>query len=289
LVKSFAFNLKETRKTEYIDPIPMSLYTPLIDSDLIFSVMYNPEIAALEANYKKIVTTQTFEYGALKGLPTVITSSTSDTNTVNKTINTYVNSVSNLTGLPANQSTLYTSLLALNRVDSPIQTQQFQNTELLSTQRTLFKNWTIGSTTKILPEKIQISKGIQPLEDKAFFYNYDSQFNPVVMGYKDGTKTRYIFNSDGLVVAKIENYTGTDTTFPLITGNIDNASCNLQTQYPNALVTVFNYNLITRKLIKITDSNCRNTFYEYDNLQRLKFIKDHEGNILKEFDHNYKN
>lgn len=279
--------LNSVEKITYIDNVSMPniTFNQSIENDDMITVISEPD----ETNIKKIVTTQTFEYGALKGLPTVITSSTSDTNTVNKTINTYVNSVSNLTGLPANQSTLYTSLLALNRVDSPIQTQQFQNTELLSTQRTLFKNWTIGSTTKILPEKIQISKGIQPLEDKAFFYNYDSQFNPVVMGYKDGTKTRYIFNSEGLVVAKIENYTGTDTTFPLITGNIDNASCNLQTQYPNALVTVFNYNLITRKLIKITDSNCRNTFYEYDNLQRLKFIKDHEGNILKEFDHNYKN
>lgn len=288
LVNSFAFNLKETRKTEYIDPIPMSLYTPLIDSELNFSVMHNPEIAVLEANYKKIVTTQTFEYGALKGLPTVITNSISDTNTVNKTINTYVNSVSNLTGLPANQSTLYTSLLAQNRVDSPIQTQQFKNSELVSTQRTLHNNFTVNNVTKILPEKIQIAKGSQTLEDKAIFYNYDEHFNPVVMGYKDAPKTRYLFNTEGLVVAKIENYTGTATTFPLITGNIDNTSCALQTQNPNSLVTVYQYNLITKKVIKITDPNCRDTYYEYDDLQRLKFLKDHEGNIVKEFDQQFK-
>ena len=247
--------------------------------------IYNSE----DTNYKKIVTTQTFEYGALKGLPTIITSSTSDTNTSEKTINTYVNTASSLGGLPANQASLYASLVAQNRVDSPVQTQQLKNGELLTSQRTLFSTVNSNGISKILPEKIQISKGSQPLEDKAIFYKYDSQFNPVVMGYKDGTKTKYIFNTEGLVVAKIENYTGTETTFPLIIGNIDNSSCSLQAQNPTALVTVFQYNLITKKLTKITDSNCRNTFYEYDNLQRLKFIKDHDGNILKEFDHNYKN
>lgn len=238
--------------------------------------------------FKKIITTQNFEYGALRGLPTVITTNTSDSAIVNKTVNTYVNTASTLPSIPSNQTTIYTNLIAQNRVGSPIQVQQFKNTELLSTQRTLFNNFTVNSVSKILPEKIQISKGVQPLEDKAIFYNYDEHFNPVVMGYADASKTRYMFNTEGLVVAKIENYTGTSTTFPLITGNIDNTNCALQTQYPNSYVTVFKYNLITKKLIQTTDSRCQNTFYEYDDLQRLKLIKDHDENIVKEFDQQFK-
>ena len=287
-VYSYNFNLRRVTNKEYIQPIPMSLYAPLYDSELSFTILSNPDIDIIEASFKKIITTQDYLYGTLKGLPTVVTTNTSDSAVVNKTVNTYVNTASTLPSIPSNQIPIYTSLIAQNRVGSPVQVQQYKNTELLSTQRTLFNNFTVNSVSKILPEKIQISKGEQLLEDKAIFYNYDEHFNPVVMGYADASKTRYMFNTEGLVVAKIENYTGTSTTFPLITGNIDNTNCALQTQYPNSYVTVFKYNLITKKLIQTTDSRCQNTFYEYDNLQRLKLIKDHDGNIVKEFDQQFK-
>lgn len=283
---SYNFKLESKKSVNYLEPVPLNLMSNnnlvLIDDDIIL------EQEVDDTPYKKIITTQTYEYGTLKGLPTAITTSTSDTATVNKTVNTYVNTASTLPNIPSTQAALYTSLLAQNRVGEPVQVQQFENSELLSTQRTLFKNWTIGSTNKILPEKIQLSKGLQPLEDKALFYNYDTNFNPAVMGYAAAPKTKYIFNTDGLVVAKIENYTGTETTFPLITGNIDNTNCALQTQNPTAFVTVFTYDLSTKKLLKITDSKCQNTFYVYDTLQRLQFIKDHDGNIVKEFDQQFK-
>lgn len=288
-INSFYFKNISSITKQYIDPIPLSLYNPLIvfeNEELFYDEL--PNVEELEAAYKKITTTQDYEYGTLRGLPTVVTTNTSDSAVVNKTLNTYVNTASSLPSIPSNQNAIYTSLISQNRVGSPIQTQQLQNAELLATQRTLFNNFTVNSITKILPEKIQISKAEQPLEDKAIFYNYDEHFNPVVMGYKDAPKTRYMFNTEGLVVAKIENYNGTATTFPLIVGNIDNSSCALQTEYPDANVTVFTYNLITKKLIQTTDSRCQNTFYEYDDLQRLKLIKDHDGNIVKEFDQQFK-
>ncbi len=297
-IKVFNTRLIEEKEFNYFDPIPMNHYVKFNDSYdlqiLGFHDSYGVEELVLpsqdqiEAPYKKITTTQTYEYGTLKGLPTAITSSTSEDATVNKTVNTYVNIASTLPNIPSTQAALYTSLLAQNRVGEPVQVQQFQNTALLSTQRTLYKNWLIGEYSKILPEKIQISKGLQPLEDKALFYNYDTNFNPAVMGYAAAPRTKYIFNTDGLVVAKIENYTGTATSFPVITGNIDNTSCSLQIQNPTAFVTVFTYDLITKKLLKITDSKCQNTFYVYDTLQRLQFIKDHDGNIVKEFDQQFK-
>jgi hypothetical protein len=300
-----SLNQMKSTTINYIEPIPMSNYAEFDKpfTDVLFLnenydpnytislVDYNLEQLQLEAPYKKIITTQSFEYGTLKGLPTVITTNTSDTTLMNKTVNTYVDTASTLLNLPNGQSSLYTSLLAQNRVGSPIQVQQFKDNELLSTQRTLYNNFTANSITKILPEKIQISKGdltTNPLEDKAIFYNYDAQFNPVVMGYAEASKTRYVYNTEGLVVAKIENYTGTATSFPLITGNIDNANCALQTQNPNAIVTVYTYNLNTKKVVQITDSRCQNTFYEYNNLQQLQFIKDHDGNIVKEFDQQFK-
>ena len=36
-----------------------------------------------------------------------------------------------------------------------------------------------------------------------------------------------------------------------------------------------------------TDANNRTTYYEYDNLGRLKMILDQDGNILKHLDYHY--
>jgi hypothetical protein len=291
-INCFNFKLNKVITKEYIDPVPLTVYQPMYESDLGILDPIETDTSTLEAAYKKITNTQNYTYGTLKGLPTAITSSTSENTVENKTINTYINTPANLSLLPAGQAALYTSLLAQNRVESPVQTQQYKNTELLSTQRTLFNNFTINSIIKILPEKIQVSKGdltINPLEDKAIFYNYDARFNPVVMGYKDGLKTRYMYNNDDMVVAKIENYTGTTTNFPIIKGNIAGETpCDLHQAYPNSFVTVFMYNLETKKLIQTTDFNCRDTFYIYDALHRLQQIKDHDGNVIKEFDNNYR-
>lgn len=286
---AFRNKLQSVEKINYIDDVLMPTIT--YNSTLELEGEITEIIEPNEVNVKKITTTQTYTYGALKGLPTEIQSSTSESNVFKKTVNTYLDNASSLSGLPSNQSGLYTSLLAQNRVSSPVQVQEFNNSELLSTVRTIYKNWTINSNSSILPEKIQVAKGdmsVNPLEDKAIFYNYDERFNPVVMGYKDAPKTRYIFNTTGLVVAKIENYTDTITSFPLIVGNIDNSDCALQNQYPNANVTVFTYNLITKKIVKITDPRCQDTYYEYDDLNRLKLIRDHQQFIVKEFDNNYK-
>jgi len=37
-----------------------------------------------------------------------------------------------------------------------------------------------------------------------------------------------------------------------------------------------------------TDARGRKSFYEYDDFNRLKIVKDHDGNILKTYSYNYK-
>jgi YD repeat-containing protein len=54
----------------------------------------------------------------------------------------------------------------------------------------------------------------------------------------------------------------------------------------NALVTTYTY----APLIGITsqtDPNGRTTYYEYDAFNRLKRIKDHDGNTVKVMDYQY--
>ena len=276
-VDSFKPKLISKITKNYIDPIPINIYYPMYLLEFNYPILSNLNTEELETPYKKITTTQTFEYGTLKGLPTKITTDTSNGD-INSTVNTYVNQSNTLTGLSAPQVSAYSNLLASNRVASPIEVKQFRNSDLLSKQRTVYKEF---SNNHFLPETIQTAKGDNPLEVRAIFEEYDDRGNPTLVLLKDGTKTKYIYNSNNQVVAKIENFTGNATSIPT-------DPCQLITNLPNSLVTLYNYDSITQLLTQIIDSNCRKTTYLYDELHRLKQIIDHDGNVIKEFDNNYR-
>ncbi|MDN5205238.1 RHS repeat protein [Fulvivirgaceae bacterium BMA10] len=56
----------------------------------------------------------------------------------------------------------------------------------------------------------------------------------------------------------------------------------------DALITTFTYDPIVG-MISSTDPNGITTTYEYDELNRLRIIKDHEGNIVQHYDYHYYN
>jgi hypothetical protein len=62
----------------------------------------------------------------------------------------------------------------------------------------------------------------------------------------------------------------------------------LRTSLPDAQVTTYTYKPLVG-MTSETDISGRTTYYEYDNFNRLKLIKDHEGNILKQYEYHYKN
>lgn len=270
---------KVTTKT-FIDPVPLSVYYPAY---VLFETteIDIPALQALENTYKHITTQEQYQYGALKGLPTQITTTGSD-GMESKTQNTYVNGASSLSGLSTSNIGGYAGLQSQNIVSSPIEVRRYKNNTLLSTQRTLYKDW--NSLGMVVPEKIQTAKGNNTLEDRALFEEYDSKGNPTLVSYKDGMKTKYVYNSLNQVIAKLENFTG---TLDSNTNSISNA-CTFIGQYPTAQVTVYTYDATTSLLMETMDSNCRKTTYVYDALHHLKQIKDHDGNVLKEFDSQYK-
>lgn len=57
---------------------------------------------------------------------------------------------------------------------------------------------------------------------------------------------------------------------------------------PNAQVITYTYKPLVG-ITSETDINRRTTYYDYDDLGRLKTIKDHDGNILKQYEYHYKN
>jgi YD repeat-containing protein len=61
----------------------------------------------------------------------------------------------------------------------------------------------------------------------------------------------------------------------------------LRLNLPYAQITTYTYTLLVG-MTSQTDPKGMTTFYEYDNYQRLKSIKDQSGNIIKGLDYHYK-
>jgi YD repeat-containing protein len=257
--------LKEQINTDYIDPIPL-----------------NTGVFIDESNYKKTTTTTDYEYDSYAGQPTKITTSTSDSEVIKETKHYYANQIDQISNLPQGQSVIYTALHDLNRVYSPIYTEEIETdtivniSTLLASQRTLYKD----ENGLINPEIIQSSKGQDVLENRVIYNKYDEKGNPVELFQKDGTTVVYkwanLFNKP---VVKIVNATY---------AQVESVNWDLSL-LPNAQITTYGYtNDPLHLLSRVTDPRGQTVYYEYDEFNRLKFVKDHEGNILSKNEYNYR-
>ncbi|CAL2055230.1 YD repeat-containing protein [Tenacibaculum sp. 190524A05c] len=192
------------------------------------------------------------------------------------------------------------SLMAQNRMQ-PVTTTSYKDGVKLSTQHTVYTN----TNGILLPEKIQTSKGAQSLEDRAIFHEYDSNGNPIEVSKKDGSKIYYVWGYNKTQpIAKIENYASISNSQRVVISNAINASNldtseatenNLRTSltalrnaFPSSQVTSFTYDPLVG-VTSITDPRGEVMYYVYDEFNRLKFVKNTEGEILKEHSYNYKN
>ena len=166
--------------------------------------------------------------------------------------------------------------------------------------------------SKILPARIETAKGSNGLETRIKFHSYYSNGNLKEVSQKDGTSTIYIWGYNGKhVVAKIDNATYKIGDPNIITSsqeslinNVISAANNeytsvdennlrtklelLRSGFPKAQITSYTYDPLIG-VTSITDPRGRTVFYEYDEFNRLKFVKDQEGNILNENQYIYKN
>lgn len=182
-----------------------------------------------------------------------------------------------------------------------------------------YKDW---GGKKYLPEIIKAAKGSQSLEDRIVYHSYDSFGNPQEVSQKNGPKDFYIWGYNGTKpIAKIENTSYSqvlsaissvgDSRFDTleeiqtISDNDNDRSMgesNLgegllrkalntlrsTSALSNSRVTIFTYDPLIG-LTSITDPRGRVLYYEYDTFGRLKYVRDHDGNIVNENRYNYKN
>lgn len=195
----------------------------------------------------------------------------------------------------------YNALVNANMLTNPVETNTYKASVPLSKQKTVYSG--------TLPSKVQTAKGGSDLEDRIFFERYANN-NAVQVKQADGTTTAYIWGYwhsqpiakiDNATYAQVENYVSNlqnlsnqddDRTLGSVgnEGKLRTALNNLRNlqTLSNAQVTSYTYDPLIG-VTSITDPRGNTAYYTYDAHHRLQFVKDKDGNILKENKYNYKN
>ncbi len=195
------------------------------------------------------------------------------------------------TSLNSNSSTIKNALIAQNKVTEVLETESFKNGNKISETHTIYDSF----SNILLPKEVHVGKGNITPDVRMEFVNYDTYGNPLEVKKTYGTPVSYIYGfNKSMPVAKVENATYSQIEGVLgsnfnLTGNLSTAQVNsLKNALPNAMITVITYDPIVG-IMSMTDPRGNMVTYEYDELNRLKYVKDKDGNIVTENQYHYKN
>lgn len=190
------------------------------------------------------------------------------------------------------------------RIGQPIQIETVTNGRNVI-QRTNFRTW----DNITLPEFVQIAQGDDIPEDRLIYYDYDDQGNPLEISKANGTHIIYVWGyNKQYPIAKIENASYTEispaaqTTIneAISASDMDSntASENIlrdrlqdireHPYFQDARVTTYTYDPLIG-VTSMTDPKGYTVYYEYDELNRPEFVKDHEKKFISQNKYKYKN
>lgn len=190
---------------------------------------------------------------------------------------------------------VYDALVNKNIINKLIEKTIFTNIEQVYKEKSNYDFW---SNNVIAPKTIEIQNGNFPSEIRHRFFSYDKYENVVEASKEQDSPTVYVWGcsgkylmaevkgSDYSAVSQLINQSLLDnpaTTESQIQSELNSLRVNL----PNALVTTYTYAPLIG-LRSTTDAKGMINYYEYDSLQRLKHVKDQNGNIVKSYDYHYK-
>jgi len=182
-----------------------------------------------------------------------------------------------------------------NRISEEVKKEVLNDDNLLSTSLINYKPF--GGFSHYLPKSVSVSKGDNSLEEGNVIDLRDDKGNIIQYTRKNGISYCIIWGHNKTVpIAKIENTTYSDiedlpgfgSGFQIQSGLSATQEYNLRNMLPNAMVTTYTYAPLIG-VTSITDPRGNTIYYEYDEFNRLKHVKDKDDNILSKNDYNYAN
>ena len=203
---------------------------------------------------------------------------------------------------------------SINMVNFPVEEIQLREGQELQTVKTDYYDWGSGSPM-IKAKLVAIKKENNTLEPRIQFTSYDNDGNTQTVSKIEGADISYIWGyGQEYPVAKIENADenqiasfvaniraksnlDNDRTNDVIApngnvtyvgkeGELRQALQNLRTSLPNAMVTTFTYDPLIG-VTSMTDPKGYIMYYEYDDFNRLKAIRDAKGNLISDSTYKY--
>jgi YD repeat-containing protein len=207
----------------------------------------------------------------------------------------------------ADSKPLVNELRLRNMIGMPLVTTTLNNNEVLSRQETTYKLWDNplaplepGETPLLAPQILKSAKGpVTTLEDRVKYNNVDyTNGNPQEVEQVGGMKISYIWGYNKTQpVAKLENIAYAAIPISLINAiqSASNAGSEsvllaaldeLRFTLQNAMITTYTYKPLIG-ISTVTDPKGDRITYHYDGFNRLHYITDKEGHILKQNEYHY--
>lgn len=203
-------------------------------------------------------------------------------------------------------NSIMSSMVNKNQINIPIEQSEYENTD---DRFTVTTNYSLQNNLFYAPSSVSSSKYGYGTEERLIYDKYDNYGNVTEAHQPDNIKESYIY--------------GYNQSFPVVKGsNIDEATLNARIQQslpagfstldallinsgafpgsswatfnsnlrnncPYCLITTYTYDPVYG-ITSSTDANNVTTYYEYDELGRLKLLRDSDGRILKTYEYHYK-
>ncbi|TSE02858.1 PKD domain-containing protein, partial [Aquimarina algiphila] len=201
-------------------------------------------------------------------------------------------------------STVNNLLVAQNRITTPVETQHKENTTILGTQVTEFKDWGNGI---ILPGITKVAKGDDNPEPRLTYHKYDTQGNPLEVSQVDGRHIMYVWGYNNTQpIVKIDNasYTGIPAAVTTLINQLKSTSDNEDTAteettmrtlfnnlrahpyFTKAQVSGYTYDPLIG-VTSMTNPQGQTAYYRYDDMNRMQYALDQDQHVVQQVRYNY--
>lgn len=191
----------------------------------------------------------------------------------------------------------YSTMIERNMIGTAVESKVSNITKNIEISK-VKTNYSMGPTGLILPQSITKALLGSTLEPEVTFGQYDEKGNVLEFIGKDGIVNSFLWGyNKRYPVAKIIGRTYADIVaqsgidMSIVNNPASDEALRVELNklrlLPGSLVSTYTY----RPLVGVTsetDANNITVYYEYDVFNRLRLVRDNDGNILKKADYQYK-